>query len=228
MAALQRGRSLVDYLEWIAAQRAAAVARGGKPLRDLPGSDGHQFPRVRRRKSGELVNPVTGEICEGCLTIKQLSDKLSVSSQQIRKILEQMGAVVHALTAREVSSVSTPGATKPRYERIAMVTEFGMEEGWVIPIKFSHQGRRTECVFVTTDGQAAVEEALQRERQNTPLGKVEAKQKVIRELLSEGHSQSSIARITGWPKQTVSRIAKSIKDGRFEASHFNAKVHSNT
>jgi DNA invertase Pin-like site-specific DNA recombinase len=211
VAALQRGHSLVDYQEWIAAQRAAAVARGGKPLRDLPSSDGHQFPRVRRRKSGELVNPVTGEICEGCLTIKQLAQKLGASSQQIRKTLEQMGAVVHALTTKEVPSVSTPGATKPRYERIPMVTEFGMEEGLVIPITFSHQGRRTECVFVTTDGQVAVEEALQREREKSSLGKVEAKQKVIRGLLRAGHSQSSIVRITGWPKQTVSRIAKSIK-----------------
>lgn len=175
-----------------------------------------------------MVNPVTGEICEGCLTIKQLAQKLGASSQQIRKTLEQMGAVVHALTTREVPSVSTPGATKPRYERIAMVTEFGLEEGLVIPITFSHQGRKTECVFVTTDGQAAVEEALQRHKEKPSLGKVEAKLKVILELLSVGHSQSSIVKITGWPKQTVSRIVKSMKTEGSDASHFGLKIHSNT
>lgn len=203
---------MVDYLAWIAAQRKAAIARGGKPFRFIPRPQGHRFPYASERESGELINPLTGEIVTGCLTISKFSDELNLSSQKVTGALDKIGAVVRVLTTKEVPMTCTPYLTKPRYETVPQATREGVEEGLVIPINFEHGNRTMQCVFVTPQGQTAVRAVLAdllKTRVSKP-SKVEPKKQVIRELVAAGHSQASVVRQTGWSKQTVSRLVKSM------------------
>lgn len=204
---------MADFVAWIAAQREAAIARGGKPLTFVPSDDGRGFPYVARRKRGEIINPLTGEIVTGCLTISKLSDQLGLSSQKVTDALEKIGAVVRVLTAKEVPMICAPEVTKPRYERVPQATSEGVEGGLVIPITFDHGGKKTQCVLITPEGQAAVRTALteQMKTKGPKLKKVETKTQVIRELLAAGHSQASVVRQTGWPKQTVSRLVRTME-----------------
>lgn len=204
---------MADFAAWIAAQREAAIARGGKPLRDIPRGNRDPFPRATNRKRGEIINPLTGEIVTGCLTISKLSDQLGLSSQKVTDALEKIGAVVRVLTAKEVPMICAPEVTKPRYERVPQATREGVEDGLVIPITFDHGGRKTQCVLVTPEGQAAVRAALTEhmKTKGPKPRKVETKTHVIRELLAAGHSQASVVRQTGWPKQTVSRLVKTME-----------------
>lgn len=204
---------MADFAAWIAAQREAAIARGGKPLTFVPSDDGRGFPYAARRKRGEIINPLTGEVVTGCLTISKLSDQLGLSSQKVTDALEKIGAVVRVLTTKEVPMICAPEVTKPRYERVPQATREGVEDGLVIPITFDHAGRKTQCVLITPEGQAAVRAALteQMKTKDPKPRKVEAKTQVIRELLAAGHSQASVVRQTGWPKQTVSRLVKTME-----------------
>lgn len=196
-----------DYAAWISAQRAAAIARGGKPLRNLPGADEYEFPRATNRKQGEIINPLTGEIVTGCLTISKFADQLRLSAQALADVLEEAGAVVRVLRADEVPMICDPCQTKPRYYHTPAVTREGVEDGLVIPISVSHRGKRVPCILITPQGQEKVRQQLRGEAPQK-LGKVAVKQEMIGRLLEAGYSQASIARETGLPKQTVSRIAK--------------------
>lgn len=201
--------SKVDYADWIASQRAAAIARGGKPLPYVPGKGQDQHPRATNRQPGEIINPVTGEIVTECLTISKLAEKLEISPQKVIEILKMIGAVNHVLKTKEVPMICAPHLTKPRYEHVPEAHSEGVEEGIVIPITFNHGNRRLQCPFVTPKGQDAVSKFLTaQENTGTKTRKVQAKQKLVREFLAAGHSQASISRITGWPKQTVSRLAR--------------------
>lgn len=219
---------MADFAAWIAAQREAAIARGGKPLTFVPSGDGRGFPYAARRKRGEIINPLTGEIVTGCLTISKLSDQLGVSSQKVTDALEKIGAVVRVLTTKEVPMICAPEVTKPRYERVPQATSEGVENGLVIPITFDHGGRKTQCVLITPEGQAAVRVAVTDEVKviGRKPRKVETKMQVIFELLAAGHSQASVVRQTGWPKQTVSRLVKTIRRQSGRTSHFLVHTHS--
>lgn len=201
-----------DYSEWIAAQRRDAIARGGKPLRNLPGADDRDpFPHVTNRKPGEIVNPVTGEIVTGCLSIARMSQALGISSHDLGRMLVDLGCAVLILTAQEVPMICAPHLTKPRYQHTPEATYEGVEAGLVIPVMFRNGGRKTQCILITPTGQEAVRAALQAKR-SAPAkgGKVEIKAGQIRELLNAGLSQAAIVRATGLPKQTVSRIVKTL------------------
>lgn len=209
-----RETAMRDYSEWIAAQRRDAIARGGKPLRkhsQRSGADVEPFARIQDRKPGEIVNPLTGEIITGCLTVSKMADRLSVSPQQVADVLEKAGAVVRVLRTKEVPMIRAPEFTKPRYEQTPEVTRDGVEDGLVIPLMFKHGGRLTQCILLTPAGQEAVKAALQAKRSASAKGgKVETKARRIGELLDAGLSQAAIVRETGLPKQTVSRIVKTM------------------
>lgn len=127
--------------------------------------------------------------------------------------LEKIGALVRVLTTKEVPMICAPEVTKPRYEHVPQATREGVEDGLVIPITFDHGGRKTQCVLITPEGQAAVSAALteQMKIEGPKPRKVETKTQIIRELLAAGHSQASVVRQTGWPKQTVSRLVKTME-----------------
>lgn len=205
---------MLDYANWIAAQRRDAIARGGKPLRkhsQRSGADVEPFARIQDRKPGEIVNQLTGEIVTGCLTVSKVADLLSVSPQQVTDVLEKAGAVVRVLRTKEVPMICAPELTKPRYEQTPEVTRDGVEEGLVMPLMFKHGGRLTQCVLLTPAGQKAVKAALQAKREEpAKSGKVETKARRIGELLAAGLSQAAIVRETGLPKQTVSRIMRTL------------------
>lgn len=203
---------MADYAAWIAEQKRAAIARGGKPLRNLPGPDDvDEFPHVANRKPGEIVNPVTGEIVTDCLTIAVLSEALGITSFTLGRVLVDLGCAVLVLSTKEVPMECAPHLTKPRYEHVPAVTRRGVEEGLVIPIMFRHGGRKTQCILITPKGQEAVRAALvEREAAAREAGKVRTKQKLVSQLLETGLSQAAIVRKTGLPKQTVSRIVKTL------------------
>ncbi|WP_296074584.1 hypothetical protein [uncultured Agrobacterium sp.] len=203
-----------DYAEWIAAQRRDAIACGGKPLRkhsQRSGADLVPFARTEDRKPGEIVNPVTGEIVTGCLTVSKLADRLGVSPQQVTALMEKAGAVVRVLRAKEVPMICAPELTKPRYEHTPEVTRDGVDDGLVIPLMFKHGGRQSQCILITPRGQEVVKAALQA-KQSVPVksGKVESKARRISELLDVGLSQAAIVRATSFSQQTVSRIMKTL------------------
>lgn len=109
--------------------------------------------------------------------------------------------------------ICAPDETKPRYERVPQATREGVEDGLVIPITFDHGGRKNQCVLITPEGQAAARAALteQMKTKGPRPRKVETKTQVIRELLAAGQTQASVVRRTGWPKQTVSRLVKTME-----------------
>ncbi|KND19315.1 hypothetical protein ADZ37_09895 [Pannonibacter phragmitetus] len=210
-----------SYKGWLAAQKTAALARGGEPLRMVPGSGDREFPHMAQRRKGEIINPLTGEVVTGCLTASKLSGKLGLSSQKVYDLLEKAGALVRVLRAREVPMICAPWLTKPAYEHVPEVTREGVEDGLVIPIAFSHGGRETQCILITPKGQAVVSAALAGKTSEASSeasgeakrpGKVETKKQVIRDLLAAGHSQAAVVRQTGWPKQTVSRLVRMMED----------------
>lgn len=203
---------MADYASWIAKQKANALARGGKSLRNLPGADDvDEFPHATNRKRGEIVNPVTGEIVTDCLTIARLSEALGITSHTLGRMLVDLGCAVLVLSTKEVPMVCAPHLTKPRYEHVPEATHDGVEAGLVIPVMFRHGGRKTQCILITPKGQAAVRAALvERETAAREAGKVRTKQKLVSQLLEAGLSQAAIVRKTGLPQQTVSRIMKTL------------------
>lgn len=206
-------KSAGNYKGWLAAQKTAALARGGKPLRMTGGSDCREFPRVAQRRAGEIINPLTGEVVTGCLTASKLSGELGLSSRKIYDQLEKAGAVARVLRARDVPMICAPWLTKPMYEHVPEVTCAGVEDGLVIPITFIHGGRETQCILITEKGQAVVSAALAGKTSEVRApGKMETKKQIIRELLALGHSRAEVMRQTGWPKQTVSRLIMTMED----------------
>jgi DNA invertase Pin-like site-specific DNA recombinase len=202
------------FSSWIRQKRAAAVARGGRPLRNLPGTDDYDdFPRATARQRGEIINPMTGEVVTGCLTISKLSIQLGLSAQETAKLMEKAGCVARVLRTDEVPMICDPTQTKPRYYHTPEVTYFGMMEGLAVQIIVRHHGKRKPCILITPHGQETMR-ALMADRGQIAKpddGKVALKRRLIGELLAARHSQAAIARATGLPKQTVSRIAKTIQ-----------------
>lgn len=215
-----------SYEEWITQHRQAAKERGGKAFRFPRDAEGHKFPVVKGRQTGEIVNPLTGEIVTGCLTVSKLAAQLGTSSQQVNNALEKMGAVVRVLRPKERPMLLAPHLTKTSWERQPEATGAGIEDGLVIQLRFGHGNRESECILVTPSGQAAVSGSLKGDLAPTKPGKVEAKQKIIRALIDEGLTQAQIARKTGWPRQTVSRLIKSMCQKNEQLSHFLGLSHS--
>ena len=196
-----------DYASWIAEKRAEALELGGKPLRYLPSAGkSHGLRDVQGRETGEIVNPVTGEVFTDCLTISKLSASLNITAKQLTDELEKLGCVHRVLKYHTVPAISAPHMTKAVYYEGPEATPWGEENGLVIPVNVHRGGRDLEMLLITPAGQALVRKPKAPER---PVkSRAEERRKTVLELLRDGLSQSAIVYQTGIPKQTVSRIVK--------------------
>ncbi|MET3853774.1 helix-turn-helix domain-containing protein [Rhizobium sp. OAE497] len=202
---------MVSFHEWLAAKRAEALERGGKPLTGLP-AQGRDlditFPTSRR--AGEIVNPLTGEIVTGCLVITKLAAVLGITSDKLTDQLESLGVVQRVLKTSEVPMITAPHLTKPRYHHSPEATCYGVAEGYIIPIGVWFKGVPIECLLITPEGQK-----LCREQGNKPLAKplskVEQRRALVADMLAKGLRQAEIARAASLPRQTVSRIAHELQ-----------------
>jgi hypothetical protein len=107
-----------DYHDWIAAKRAEAEARGGKPLKYVPsrhnegfyldGEDDLPIPRDIKLAPGEIYNPRTGEIATDCLSIKKMAEELGITSHKLTDEMERQGLVKRVLDFKEVPMICNP------------------------------------------------------------------------------------------------------------------------
>lgn len=202
-----------DYAEWIAAQRRDAEERGGKPLRNhslLSGSDDPNAPAKERRPASdprvEWKERLNGE----CLTISRLAKKHGLSAQKTAKLLEELDCVVSVLRVKFVPMVCDPTQNKPQYYHSPAITRFGREEGLALQVLVRGPRKLLPCILITPRGQAAFSRLLADKAATPKLGKVAKKRETISRLLAEGRTQAAIVRTMGLPKQTVSRIVKTI------------------
>ena len=205
-----------EYAVWLAEKRASAKARGGKPLRNLPGA-GTEFslPRSRGRAKGEIVNPVTGEVVSGCLTIAKLADSLKLRPVEVTDILEELGCVQRVLRWHNVPMICDPRGflVKPSYYHAPEVTRHGLEAGLAVPLVMVRNGVEMCLVLITPEGQGAVRERLATKAgKPATLSKADARRGEVGRLMAAGRSQAEIVRETGIPKQTVSRICAGLKE----------------
>lgn len=221
-----------SYREWIAAKKAEAISRGGKPLRNLPNwrlehfrwsgtqadgvNRGFALSRNLRRETGEIINPITGEFVTGCLTISKLANAIGMTTSKLTDLLERVGLVHRVLAWKGVPMVTVPEFRKPQYFQTPAATRSAVEADLLIPVKMFLDGAVTEMILVTRRGQLLVEHEVSKQemldRQEMPENKVDSKRATIADLLRQGHSQAEIVRRTSLPKQTVSRHVRAMRE----------------
>ena len=202
----------MKFQEWVAERRREAIVRGGKPLRNLPGAQDYEVPFTfpTARKRGEIVNPITGEIVTGCVVIAKLAAELDVTTHELTDRLESMGFIQRSLRTKEVPMIVQPSLTKPRYYLTPEATRRAVEDGFLIPILVRVKGIPVDCILITPDGQKRCREV--EGRTSKQLSKIDQRKLQIAQLLAAGCSQTQISNQTNIPKQTVSRIVRSIKE----------------
>lgn len=206
-----------DYHDWIAAKRAEAEARGGKPLKYVPsrhnegfyldGEDDLPIPRDIKLAPGEIYNPRTGEIVTDCLSIKKMAEELGITSHKLTDEMERQGLVNRMLDFKEVPMICNPLVRKPRYFHTPAVTDWAVEEGLALEIPTE---RRQKLILITPKGQERLKEAIANKEPSGP--KVEPKRQTIQALARGGKTASDIVNLTGFPRSTVFRHLKELQE----------------
>ena len=214
-----------SYKAWIAAKRAEALDRGGRPLRNLPGrrqerfrwagtqasrvNRGFAIPRQLRREPGEIVNPITGELVNGCLTVSEMARATGLSPHKLTNFLERLGIVQRVLACKDVAMITAPELVKPLYYHTPEVTRHAVERNLAIPIKTVRSNAVQELILITRQGQHLVQDAAN--TPNVPRRRVDRRRAAIGHLLRQGLSQAEIVKRTSLPKQTVSRHVRTLR-----------------
>ncbi len=204
-----------DFAEWIAAQRRDAVFRGGKALRNHSLRSGDDDPATlpqEPRRFQDQRSAWKERVAGHCLTISRLAKKHGLSAQKTAKLLEELDCVVPVLRVKYVPMVCDPTQNKPQYYHSPAITRFGRDEGLALQVLVKGPRKLLPCILITPRGQAAFSQLLADMAATPKLGKVAKKRETIIRLLAEGQTQAAIVRATGLPKQTVSRIVKTITD----------------
>lgn len=206
--------------DWLAARKAEAEARGGKHWsKSQLASMGEEYRKSRRggdhlhvaeREPGEIVNPVTGEIVAGCLTVGRLAELLSVTTDKLTDVLERLQLVQRVLDYREVPMVCMPAARKPRYFLTPRATCYGIELGLVVPVAAYRDRALRTIILITPCGQEKLRLAAGAESE-IPPSKPDGRRRAIERLMRAGHSQAEIVRLTQLPRQTVSRHVRALR-----------------
>jgi len=207
------------------------MARGGKPICNLPDSRTERFrwagvqadkvnhgfalSRGRRRRVGQIINPVTGETVEKCLTINRLAGELGTPTAKLTTLLESLGWVDRILAWKQVPMISYPGLAKPQYYHTPSIGRAAVANNLMIPVKTYRNGAIVEMMLVTPKGRALVERKLAgitvSMSDARPRRKVDTRRAAIADLLRQGHTQAEIVRRTSLPKQTVSRHVRALR-----------------
>lgn len=220
------------YCAWLNRLRSAAETWGAKPItKSQLASMGEQYRRWRQaqagagehllivdRRPGEIANPITGEIVTECMTIGRLADALTITTDKLTDAMVFLKMVHRVLDHREVPMISQPAARKPIYFLTPKATRYGIEEGFVIPIKAGRDLRLREVLLITPEGQGRLRDAVW--RVVVPQSRAKSRRSAIMGLLGVGYCQADIAKMTGIPRQTVSRLVRAGRDGTASLSHF--------
>jgi hypothetical protein len=204
-----------DYAEWIAAQRRDAIARGGKPLANhslLSGADDPEAKPKEGRPQQDQRSAWKERVAGHCLTISRLAKKHGLSAQKTARLLAELDCVVPVLRVKYVPMVCDPKQNKPQYYHSPAITRFGRDEGLALQVLVKGPRKLLPCILITPRGQAAFSQLLTDKAATPKLGKVAKKRETISRLMAKGQTQAAIVRATGLPKQTVSRIVKTITD----------------
>lgn len=204
-----------DFAEWIAAQRRDAIARGAKPLANhslLSGADDPEAKPKESRPQQDQRSAWKERVAGHCLTISRLANKHGLSAQKTAKLLAELDCVVPVLRVKYVPMICDPTQNKPQYYHSPAITRFGRDEGLALQVLVKGPRKLLPCILITPRGQAAFSQLLTDKAATPKLGKVAKKRETISRLLAEGQTQAAIVRATGLPKQTVSRIVKTITD----------------
>ncbi|MER8899105.1 MULTISPECIES: hypothetical protein [unclassified Mesorhizobium] len=203
--------------DWIEQHKSAAAARGGRAFTatEVIAESVRCKAEISRPflARGEILNPITGEIVTGCLSLSNALGRLRGrhgSDTTVRKLiptLERAGLTERRLAWRMVPMLTDPTATKPEYRHDAVATRAATADGLLISIHYGQNHERWVRTLVTPEGLA-----LLARLQKTPTGSVRKPkaQDIVRALLAEGRTQAEVVRLTAMSKQTVSYHARSI------------------
>lgn len=202
-------------------------ARGGRPLRNLPGKNrlssfmmeetdidgGASFLRDTQRKPGEIVNPVTGELVKDCLSLRKSAETFGITTQKLTRLMERAGLVHRVLSWKDVPMLTNPALRRPQYFKTPAAIPSAIAAGFLVPIPSRRRGAIAEMILVTPKGLAMLEGEWRKEKDTEArtLTRTEARRMTVHQLMQQGRSQSEIVRRTAIPKQTVSRIVRQIK-----------------
>lgn len=204
----------VSYAEWIAAKRAQALASGGKRWTRTMLAAAKREATARRhgvhmshRKPGEIVNPTTGEVVTGCITIGKLASSLGTTTARLTDLMEQRGLVHRVLTWKHVPMICHPGYRKPDYYLTPEATPAAVFAGQVVQIKgqwgLDRKGAHRSMILITPLGQERIRNAFL-----PPTGEPKATQvrrESIERLHRQGRTPAEIVRTTGIARRTVFR-----------------------
>lgn len=222
MRATAAADARVSYTEWLDAVRWAAkvngakawtasgLARANKEYRDV-GVD--RQPYILQRKAGEIVNPMTGEIVTGCLTVGKLARKLGITTAKLTDQMVRKGLVQRVLSYREVPMVCERSFRKPDYHLTPDPLPSAVEAGLLIPIKGRWNAERSgpirTMILVTPKGQKLLSSSQL--AKDTPRKKVDVQREAIHRLYRDGRSPTAIADLTGIPRRTIFRRLADIR-----------------
>ncbi len=209
------GVQMVEFASWLDQHKADAVARGAKPLKNhslLSGADDPEAKPKESKKQQDQRSAWKERVAGHCLTISRLAKKHGLSAQTTARFLAELECVVPVLRVKYVPMICDPTQNKPQYYHSPAITRFGRDEGLALQVLVRGPRKLLSCILITPHGQATFSQLLADKAATPKLGKVAKKRETISRLLAEGQTQAAIVRATGLPKQTVSRIVKTITD----------------
>ena len=193
-----------SYRAWLEGHKAAAKARGGRPLPFIPAANGDLLltgnNTIKGRAAGELFNAKTGEFITGCLTIGKLATEQGTTSGALYSRLEALGIMHSVLDWKDVPTLSKPPLRRPEYFHRYRLTPWALEESYGITI-VAQDGKPLD--LITPDGQSFIRKNLQ-----TATGATIGDQIARLFTATPWLDQSEIARKLGCSQSTVSRHMK--------------------
>ena len=217
------------FHQWLDDHRRASTERGGKALRFVPKGaprgnpdrDPHywngQHPQraTADRKPGEIINPKTGEVVTGCLTVAKFAETVAMSTRTLIGHLKTLGLLHDVLDWKAVPMVQAPDLAKPEYSHRAGLAPWALESGYGVTIATgansarSGRGMQVKCDLLTPEGQRFVVEQLEAEAAQRTPPKAKTLDRV-REIIEREPmvSNREIARCLGVARQAVQRVRR--------------------
>lgn len=162
---------------------------------------------MAHRKPGEIVEPATGEVIGGCVTIGKFAKALGTTTARLTKLMERIGLVHRVLTWKEVPLWSNPLLRKPDYYRTPEATPAAIRAGSVVQIKgrwgIGRRGSLRSMILVTPEGQRIVRAAFSLPVK--PTNAVHARRESVERLHRQGRTPAEIVSMTGIARRTVFR-----------------------
>ncbi|WP_313031156.1 hypothetical protein [Brucella sp.] len=166
-------------------------------------------PIIHDRKRGEIVNPITGEISTGCLSIGAFAKALNITTHRLSQTMKHLGMVVYILDYRNVPMVRDAAFQKPRYFHTPDASQSAVKNNLVVPIKVRRKGGFGRFLLVTPLGQKFLRKAVTCGPSQEKA--VDTRRKIVASLRCEGLTIREIIERTSFSRRSVLRHMKMIK-----------------